>query len=261
MVKPYQCNLGQVLHNAGQSDLAIEQLKKALEMDPNFNYAHIELRNIYHDARKYDLAMEEWKKYSALNNDPEEVAIAAGLSERILATLGWQDSHNRPVVSASTTSETVADQDSSQPLLIAHPTPIVAVQTAVVVATAPASNPPQAADSVERTSVSLNHPRPDACQANLEFSQRECASRVNECDRSARNLAGSRADIRAAAENRLPRLSQHKCSRESPYASDCWFRRVGKPGHGLDWQSIAGRCCGKRDFGVAIRALFGRCEG
>jgi hypothetical protein len=74
----------------------------------------------------------------------------------ILATLGWQDFHNRPVVSASTTSETVADQDSSQPLLIAHPTPIVAVQAAVVVATAPASNPPQAADSVERTSVSLN---------------------------------------------------------------------------------------------------------
>jgi eukaryotic-like serine/threonine-protein kinase len=72
----YQCNLGQVLANAGQEDAAVEQLKKALEMDPNFNYAHVELRQIYRDAGKYDLAMEEWKKYAALNNDPEEVAIA-----------------------------------------------------------------------------------------------------------------------------------------------------------------------------------------
>jgi eukaryotic-like serine/threonine-protein kinase len=77
----YQCNLGQVLHNAGQSDAAIEQLKKALEMDPNFTYAHVELRNIYRDTGKYDLAMEEWKKYAALNNDAEEVAIAADSSK------------------------------------------------------------------------------------------------------------------------------------------------------------------------------------
>jgi tetratricopeptide (TPR) repeat protein len=76
----YQCNLGQVLANAGQTDAAIEQLKKALEMDPNFSYAHVELRQIYRDAGKYDLAIEEWKKYAALNNDPEEVAIAAGVA-------------------------------------------------------------------------------------------------------------------------------------------------------------------------------------
>jgi eukaryotic-like serine/threonine-protein kinase len=76
----YQCNLGQVLANAGQTDAAIEQLKKALEMDPNFSYAHVELRQIYRDAGKYDLAIEEWKKYAALNNDPEEVAIAADVA-------------------------------------------------------------------------------------------------------------------------------------------------------------------------------------
>jgi len=77
----YQCNLGQVLHNAGQSEPALEQLKKALEMDPNFTYAHVELRNIYRDTGKYDLAMQEWQKYAALNNDPEEVAIAADSSK------------------------------------------------------------------------------------------------------------------------------------------------------------------------------------
>jgi eukaryotic-like serine/threonine-protein kinase len=76
----YQCNLGQILANAGQPDAAIEQLKKALEMDPNFTYAHVELRQIYRDQGKYDLAMEEWKRYAALNNDPEEVAIAKDAS-------------------------------------------------------------------------------------------------------------------------------------------------------------------------------------
>jgi hypothetical protein len=34
------------------------------------------LRQVYRDTGKYDLAMEEWKKYAALNNDPEEVKIA-----------------------------------------------------------------------------------------------------------------------------------------------------------------------------------------
>jgi len=83
----YQCNLGQVLHNAGQSDAAVEQLKKALDMDPNFNYAHAELRQIYRDTGKFDLAMEEWKKSATLNNDPEEIAIAAD-SAKVYAKSG-----------------------------------------------------------------------------------------------------------------------------------------------------------------------------
>ena len=65
----------------GKCDAAVEQLKKALEMDPNFSYAHVELQTIYRDSGKEDLAMEEWKKYATLNNDPEEVAIAADAAE------------------------------------------------------------------------------------------------------------------------------------------------------------------------------------
>ncbi len=72
----YQSNLGQALANAGQDDAAVEQLKKTLEMDPNFSYVHVELRLIYRDLGKYDLSMQEWKKHTALDNDPEEVAIA-----------------------------------------------------------------------------------------------------------------------------------------------------------------------------------------
>ena len=72
----FQTNLGQVLGNAGQYDDALEQLRKTLEMDPNFSYVHVELRQIYRDMGKYDLSMEEWKRYAALNNDPEEQAIA-----------------------------------------------------------------------------------------------------------------------------------------------------------------------------------------
>jgi TolB-like protein/Tfp pilus assembly protein PilF len=77
----FQSNLGQVLANAGQTDVAVEQLKKTLEMDPNFAYAHIELRNIYRDMGKYDLSLEEWKKAATLDNDREEITIAAGAAE------------------------------------------------------------------------------------------------------------------------------------------------------------------------------------
>ena len=88
----YQCNLGQILANAGQMDAAIEQLKKALEMDPNFSYAHVMLRQIYRDTGKYDMAMEEWKKYAALNNDPEDVKIAADATG-VYAQSGIKGSH------------------------------------------------------------------------------------------------------------------------------------------------------------------------
>jgi len=77
----YQSNFGQVLANAGQTEVAVEQLKKTLEMDPNFAYAHVELRNIYRDMGKYDLSLEEWKKASTLDNDREEITIAAGTAE------------------------------------------------------------------------------------------------------------------------------------------------------------------------------------
>ena len=77
----YQSNFGQVLANAGQTEVALEQLKKTLEMDPNFAYAHVELRNIYRDMGKYDLSLEEWKEASTLNNDHEEITIAAGTAE------------------------------------------------------------------------------------------------------------------------------------------------------------------------------------
>jgi len=92
----YQCNLGQVLANAGQLDAALEQLKKALEMDPNFGYAHVELRTIYRDQGKYDLAMEEWKKFAALNNDPEEVAIAED-SAKVYAKSGIKAALTREI--------------------------------------------------------------------------------------------------------------------------------------------------------------------
>jgi serine/threonine protein kinase len=77
----YQSNFGQVLANAGQTEVAVEQLKKTLEMDPNFAYAHVELRNIYRDMGKYDLSLEEWKEASTLDNDREEITIAAGTAE------------------------------------------------------------------------------------------------------------------------------------------------------------------------------------
>jgi serine/threonine protein kinase len=92
----YQSNLGQILANAGQYDAAIEQLKKTMEMDPNFAYAHVELRQIYRELGKYDLAMEEWKRYAALNNDPEEQAIANDVAA-VYAKSGFKPAFAREI--------------------------------------------------------------------------------------------------------------------------------------------------------------------
>ena len=65
-------------------------------MDPNFSYAHVMLRQIYRDTGKYDMAMEEWKKYAALNNDPEEVKIAADATG-VYAKSGIKAAINREI--------------------------------------------------------------------------------------------------------------------------------------------------------------------
>ena len=72
----YNANLGQGLENAKQYDAAIEQLKKTLDMDPNFANAHGQLRNAYREMGKYELWLEEWRKNAELTDDGEDRAIA-----------------------------------------------------------------------------------------------------------------------------------------------------------------------------------------
>src|SRR5262249_50950851 len=72
----YNTNLGLEYDGGRQYDLAVEQFKKVIEMDPNFASAHDKLAFTSLQMGRYELWLDEWKKAAALNNDKEEAAIA-----------------------------------------------------------------------------------------------------------------------------------------------------------------------------------------
>jgi serine/threonine protein kinase/Tfp pilus assembly protein PilF len=72
----YNTNLGQGLGNARQYDASVEQLKKTLEMDPNYAQAVAQLSREYFLMGKYDLWLETRKKSMILFQRPDESAIA-----------------------------------------------------------------------------------------------------------------------------------------------------------------------------------------
>ena len=73
----YNDNLGQEYALGGrQYDLAVEQFKKVIEMDPSFASAHGNLAFIYRETDRHELWLDEWKKAAALSNDKEDKAIA-----------------------------------------------------------------------------------------------------------------------------------------------------------------------------------------
>jgi serine/threonine protein kinase/TolB-like protein/Tfp pilus assembly protein PilF len=86
---PFINNLTQQYQVMGQYDLAVAQAKKGIEMDPNFVPQHFNLAFVYQDMGQYDLWMEELKKAVALNNDPEETAIADEVA-RVYAQSGFR---------------------------------------------------------------------------------------------------------------------------------------------------------------------------
>jgi eukaryotic-like serine/threonine-protein kinase len=72
----YLNNLGELYKYGRQYDLAIEQFKKVMEMDPSFPLAHYELSDTYYAMGKYDAALGEWKKAAVLSSDKEDIVIA-----------------------------------------------------------------------------------------------------------------------------------------------------------------------------------------
>ena len=77
----YNTNLGQGFGNARQYDASVEQLKKTLEMDPNYPQALGQLSGEYFLMGKYDLWLETWKKAMVLFERPDELAIAEEISK------------------------------------------------------------------------------------------------------------------------------------------------------------------------------------
>lgn len=92
----FNTNLGQLLCNAREYDKCIEQLKKTLDIDPNFAYAHAMLRIAYRETGKFELSLEEWKKSATLANDQDELAIAEEAA-RVYAKSGIKAAQEREI--------------------------------------------------------------------------------------------------------------------------------------------------------------------
>jgi eukaryotic-like serine/threonine-protein kinase len=92
----YNSNLGQILCNAHQYEECIDQLKKTLDMDVNFAYAHNMLRVAYRDTGKYDLSLEQWRKSATLANDQDDLAIAEEVA-KVYAKSGLKASVEREI--------------------------------------------------------------------------------------------------------------------------------------------------------------------
>jgi len=95
----YNSNLGQILCNAHQYEECIDQLKKTLDMDVNFAYAHNMLRVAYRDTGKYDLSLEQWRKSATLANDQDDLAIAEEVAKvaKVYAKSGLKASVEREI--------------------------------------------------------------------------------------------------------------------------------------------------------------------
>ena len=64
-----------VVHNLrGERDLAIQQLKKTIEMDPNFPRAHLFLGEAYEDKGMYEEAAYAFEKHLVLTGAPQDKA-------------------------------------------------------------------------------------------------------------------------------------------------------------------------------------------
>ena len=66
----------------GDSATAEAQLKKTIEMDPNFGRAHLHLAGVYEQQGKYDEAIAEYEKLSAINGLPADLIAKAWGSVR-----------------------------------------------------------------------------------------------------------------------------------------------------------------------------------
>jgi len=77
----YNTNLGQAFGNARQYDAAFAQLKKTLEIDPNYGQAVGQLSREYFETGNYDQWFEVRKQAMVLLQRPDEAAIAEEVAQ------------------------------------------------------------------------------------------------------------------------------------------------------------------------------------
>ena len=78
----YAVALGKIYEAQGKYDLASENYKKVIEIDPSNGSYYAKLGKIYKDQNKYDLAIENYKKAIELN--PNDVIYQQNLNDIML---------------------------------------------------------------------------------------------------------------------------------------------------------------------------------
>ncbi len=77
----YNDNLGQEYAIGRQYDLAFEQFKKVIDMDPSFASVHLDMANAYFDLGKYDLWRQESENSYSLSHQEDEVAVNKAVTQ------------------------------------------------------------------------------------------------------------------------------------------------------------------------------------
>jgi tetratricopeptide (TPR) repeat protein len=70
--------MGATLYYAGRYDEAIDQCRRTIEMDPNFAVAHWHLGLAYEEKQNFDAAIEEFKKATSLSGGSPLMKAALG---------------------------------------------------------------------------------------------------------------------------------------------------------------------------------------
>ena len=85
----YNTNLGQVYFNGGQNDLALAQLQKTVEIDPNFADFYDMRATVHRAMGDYGSWLQDWRRNAELNADQDQMYVADEV-KRVYAKSGYR---------------------------------------------------------------------------------------------------------------------------------------------------------------------------
>jgi adenylate cyclase len=72
---------GRILRYARRYDEAIEELRKAIDLEPSFKITHVELAEVYGLKEMFQEAASEWSRVDALSGSPERAREDAAVRD------------------------------------------------------------------------------------------------------------------------------------------------------------------------------------
>jgi len=68
---PIATSAGSILRYARRNDEAIEELRKAIDLEPSFKFTHVELAQVYELKGMFQEAASEWSTVNVINGNPK----------------------------------------------------------------------------------------------------------------------------------------------------------------------------------------------